>query len=146
MRKHLIDELRETSIDSRFENRIGIEPGRGGCAVSFEPLQAQEGSVRQHFRQPLSEPRLAAAKRADDVVERPNIAQLETLAAPRPWKVKRNIEPSQRPQQLSQFNRMFMDSATAGATDTFAATCKPVWQDRRKPRCYCDKQVGCTGR
>jgi hypothetical protein len=70
----LIDEPRQSAIDARLESWLGVESGCGRRAIVFQPLQAQEGRVRQSLGQTLSQTCLAAAQRPDDIVDRPDVA------------------------------------------------------------------------
>jgi hypothetical protein len=92
----VVDEPGQDRIDPRFEGRVGLQRRR---AVIRRSLEAQEGGVIKSFGQTSRQPRLAAAQRADDVVQRPDIAELEALAAPGPGKVEGDAEFVRRSQQ-----------------------------------------------
>src|SRR3546814_4676954 len=78
---------RSTRTDTLFPSTplfrsVGVQPRCSRRAAVRRPLQAQEGGVGQGLGQAPGKPGLAAAQRADDVVQRPDIAQLEPFAAP----------------------------------------------------------------
>ena len=100
----VLDEPGQRLIDPRLERRVGVQPRPSRRAAVRQPVQAQEGGVRQGLGQALGQPRLAAAQRADDVVQRPDVAQLEPLAAPGPGKVEGDAELGGRSQQARQFS------------------------------------------
>lgn len=72
------------TVDARLQCRIGAQHVARRRTVVFQPVEADERGAGQRVGEPERQPRLAAAERADDVVQRPDIATLEPLAAPRP--------------------------------------------------------------
>ncbi|MHC2465024.1 hypothetical protein ACVIHD_004036 [Bradyrhizobium embrapense] len=76
---------------------VGIEPRANGRAAAGGAVQPHETGAGQHFGQPLREARLAAAERADDVVQQLDVVQLEALAAPRPRQIECDADPGSCP-------------------------------------------------
>ena len=101
-RAAILDEPGEGLIDPRLEGRVGIQPRPSRRAAVRQPLQAEEGGIGQRLGHAPGQPRLAAAQRADDVVQGPDVAQLEPLAAPGPGKVEGDAGLRGRLQQSRQ--------------------------------------------
>ena len=79
----VLDEPGEGLIDPRLEGRVGVQPRPSRRATVRQPLQAQEGGIGQGLGQALGQPRLAAAQRADDVVQRAGCRAARTARRPR---------------------------------------------------------------
>ncbi len=71
-------------------------------AAVRQSVEAEEGGVGQGLRQALRQPGLAAAERTDDVVQRPDMSELEPLAAPWPGQVESDAERGVRRRQPRQ--------------------------------------------
>src|SRR5262249_43694274 len=93
-----------TSIDPLPEAGIGIQPRPRPGAIIRQPLQTEEDGVGQGLGQAQRQPCLAAAQRTDDVVQRPDVVELERFATPGPGKVKGNAELGCWPQNTGKLS------------------------------------------
>ena len=79
----ILYEQADRRLDLRLKRRIG------------RAVEAEEDTV-EFVGNPHRQPGLAAAQRAGDVGEGTDVAQFERLAAPRPGKLERDVEPRRR--------------------------------------------------
>src|SRR3546814_12085803 len=80
--------ISDWSSDVCSSDLIVLRPPPGNIARPAPPVRADEGSIGQSLGQGMSQPGLAAAERADDVGQWPDIGQFEPFAAPGPGQVE----------------------------------------------------------
>jgi hypothetical protein len=122
-----IDQPAQYPIDARFEGGVGILPRSSRSTTVRRPLQTKEACIGQSLSQTPSQPGFAAAQRANDVVERPNIAELELFTAPGPGKLKGDVELRgwlQQARQLSGSRRLAADKVGPDLADFLDRTNK----------------------